>query len=612
MFISLSAMLNDLFPYIWPKSRNDIKSRIIIALIILILAKVLTVLVPYTYKWATDAIVGDNTAPNILPIVFLTPVMLIIAFGVGRILMVAFNQLRDALFVKVGQTAVRNLGKKSFHHLHSLSLSFHLNRRTGALNRITDRGVKGIESIIRLLILNTFPTVIEFVFVGFILLYEFDWRFLIVVFLTVITYTFFTVYYSSLRNIYRTQMNSSDEDANTKSLDALINYETVKHFNNEQIEEERFDEAMSGYEKASSKVLTSLAFLNFGQTAIFTIGLTICMLMSGIEVSKGNQTIGDFVLVNALLMQLSIPLNFFGFIYREISQGMIDLRSLFSVLKIEPEIKDKKNAIDMSFDKTDIEFKNVSFSYDNKRNVLSKINFKIPSGSSLAIVGPTGAGKSTISRLLFRFYDVSSGSILVNGKDVRDITQVSLRKNIGVVPQDTVLFNDTIYYNLSYGKINADEKEIWEVARRAKLSELIKTLPDGMSTVVGERGLKLSGGEKQRVAIARTLLKNPPILILDEATSSLDTLTEKEIKVSLNNLAKKRTSIIIAHRLSTIVDADKILVFEKGKIIEQGTHIQLLKKKGLYADMWNTQQTIEKAEETLQNIKPEYKKLLRK
>ena len=605
-------MLNDLFPYIWPKGRNDIKSRIIIALIILILAKILTVLVPYTYKWATDAIVGDNTAPNIIPIALLTPVMLIIAFGVGRILMVAFNQLRDALFVKVGQTAVRSLGKKSFHHLHSLSLSFHLNRRTGALNRITDRGVKGIESIIRLLILNTFPTLIEFVFVGFILLYEFDWRFLIVVFLTVITYTFFTVYYSSLRKIYRTQMNSSDEDANTKSLDALINYETVKHFNNEQIEEERFDEAMSGYEKASSKVLTSLAFLNFGQTAIFTIGLTICMLMSGIEVSQGNQTIGDFVLVNALLMQLSIPLNFFGFIYREISQGMIDLRSLFSVLKIEPEIKDKKNATDMSFEKTDIEFKNVSFSYDNKRNVLNKINFKIPSGSSLAIVGPTGAGKSTISRLLFRFYDVSSGSILVNGKDVRDITQVSLRKNIGVVPQDTVLFNDTIYYNLSYGKINADEKEIWEVARRAKLSELIKTLPDGMMTVVGERGLKLSGGEKQRVAIARTLLKNPPILILDEATSSLDTLTEKEIKVSLNNLAKKRTSIIIAHRLSTIVDADKILVFEKGKILEQGTHIQLLKKKGLYADMWNTQQTIEKAEETLQNIKPEYKKLLRK
>ena len=605
-------MLNDLFPYIWPKGRNDIKSRIIIALIILILAKILTVLVPYTYKWATDAIVGDNTAPNIIPIVLLTPVMLIIAFGVGRILMVAFNQLRDALFVKVGQTAVRSLGKKSFHHLHSLSLSFHLNRRTGALSRITDRGVKGIESIIRLLILNTFPTVIEFVFVGFILLYEFDWRFLIVVFLTVITYTFFTVYYSSLRKKYRKHMNSSDEDANTKSLDALINYETVKHFNNEQIEEERFDEAMSGYEKASSKVLTSLAFLNFGQTAIFTVGLTICMLMSGIEVSKGNHTIGDFVLVNALLMQLSIPLNFFGFIYREISQGMIDLRSLFSVLKIEPEIKDKKNAIEMSFEKTDIEFKNVSFSYDNKRDVLNKINFKIPSGSSLAIVGPTGAGKSTISRLLFRFYDVSSGSILVNGKDVRDITQVSLRKNIGVVPQDTVLFNDTIYYNLSYGKINADEKEIWEVARRAKLSELIKTLPDGMSTVVGERGLKLSGGEKQRVAIARTLLKNPPILILDEATSSLDTLTEKEIKVSLNNLAKKRTSIIIAHRLSTIVDADKILVFEKGKIIEQGTHIQLLKKKGLYADMWNTQQTIEKAEETLQNIKPEYKKLLRK
>ena len=405
-------------------------------------------------------------------------------------------------------------------------------------------------------------------------------------------------------------MNSHDEDANNKSLDSLLNYETVKHFNNEKIEEERFDEAMAGYEQASIKTLTSLSFLNFGQTAIFTIGLTLCMVLSGLEVKAGDQTIGDFVLINALLMQLAIPLNFFGFIYREISQGLTDLNSLFSILKIKPEINDKKNAISMKFNKAEINFKDVSFSYDGKRDVLQNINFNIPSGSSLAIVGPTGAGKSTISRLLFRFYDVTNGNISINGKGIKDISQVSLRKNIGIVPQDTVLFNDTVSYNLKYGKIGSSDKEIWKVADQAQLSGLIKTFPEGMNTVVGERGLKLSGGEKQRVAIARTLLKNPPILVLDEATSALDTLTEREIKQSLNDLAEKRTTIIIAHRLSTVVEANKILVLDKGKIIEQGTHKQLLRKKGLYADMWSTQQTIKKAEATLKNVKPEYKKLL--
>ena len=558
----------------------------------------------------TDALVGDNTAPTIIPIAILTPIILIIAFGLGRILMVAFNQLRDVVFAKVGQNAVRELGKVSFSHLHNLSLRFHLDRRTGALNRVVERGIKGIENIVRLAILNTVPTIFEFIFVGLILLIQFDWRYLLVVTLTIISYSYFTIQYSSFRAVFRKTMNSYDEDANNKSLDSLLNYETVKHFNNEKIEEERFDEAMAGYEQASIKTLTSLSFLNFGQTAIFTIGLTLCMVLSGLEVKAGDQTIGDFVLINALLMQLAIPLNFFGFIYREISQGLTDLNSLFSILKIKPEINDKKNAISMKFNKAEINFKDVSFSYDGKRKVLQNINFFIPSGSSLAIVGPTGAGKSTISRLLFRFYDVTSGIISINGKDIKDILQASLRKNIGIVPQDTVLFNDTVSYNLKYGKIGSSDKEIWKVADQAQLSGLIKTFPEGMNTVVGERGLKLSGGEKQRVAIARTLLKNPPILVLDEATSALDTLTEREIKQSLNDLAEKRTTIIIAHRLSTVVEANKILVLDKGKIIEQGTHKQLLRKNGLYADMWSTQQTIKKAEATLKNVKPEYKKLL--
>ena len=603
-------IINEFFPYIWPKGRADIKSRIILALIILIFAKILTVLVPYSYKWATDALIGDNTAPTIIPIAILTPIILIIAFGFGRILMVAFNQLRDVVFAKVGQNAVRELGRVSFSHLHNLSLRFHLDRRTGALNRVVERGIKGIENIVRLAILNTVPTIFEFIFVGLILLIQFDWRYLLIVTLTIISYSYFTIQYSSLREVFRKRMNSHDEDANNKSLDSLLNYETVKHFNNEKIEEKRFDEAMAGYELASIKTLTSLSFLNFGQTAIFTIGLTLCMVLSGLEVKVGDQTIGDFVLINALLMQLAIPLNFFGFIYREISQGLTDLNSLFSILKIKPEINDKKNAISMKFNNAEINFKDVSFSYDGKRDVLHNINFNIPSGSSLAIVGPTGAGKSTISRLLFRFYDVTSGIISINGKDIKDISQVSLRKNIGIVPQDTVLFNDTISYNLKYGKIGSSDKEIWKVAEQAQLSNLIKTFPEGMNTVVGERGLKLSGGEKQRVAIARTLLKNPPILVLDEATSALDTLTEREIKQSLNDLSEKRTTIIIAHRLSTVVEANKILVLDKGKIIEQGTHKQLLRKKGLYADMWSTQQTIKKAEATLKNVKPEYKKLL--
>ncbi len=600
-----------LFSYVWPKDRGDIKSRIILALLVLVLAKVLTVLVPYTYKWVTDAIVGNNTLPIAIQSSLITPIFLIISYGVGRILVVAFNQLRDALFAKVGQNAVRQIARESFQHLHNLSLRFHLERRTGGLNRLVERGVKGIENIIRFAVLNTIPTIIEFLFIGVIFFKEFGSEYFVVILITVILYAYFTVKASEWRIIYREQMNSSDEDANNKAIDSLLNYETVKNFNNEKIEAKLFDKAMEGYERATIKIWTSLAWLNFGQTLIITVGATICMAMSGLSVISGDQTVGDFVLVNALLMQLAIPLNFFGFIYREIRQGITDLSSLLEVMKINPEIVDGHDAKSLKIKGGEIKFRNVSFSYEKDREILQNLSFTINSGTSTAIVGPTGAGKSTLSKLLFRFYDVTEGSILLDDQDIRNITQNSLRQNIGVVPQDTVLFNDTIRYNIKYGRLDASDDDIYKVIDQAQLTDFISDLPDGLDTIVGERGLKLSGGEKQRVAIARTLLKSPPILILDEATSALDTLTESEIKGALDNLSQKRTSLIIAHRLSTVIDADKIIVLQRGKIVEEGNHKELLKKDGLYADMWSSQQAIEKAEETLKNIKPEYKKLIK-
>ena len=600
-----------LFSYVWPKDRGDIKSRIILALLVLVLAKVLTVLVPYTYKWATDAIVGNNTLPIAIQSSLITPIFLIISYGVGRILVVAFNQLRDALFAKVGQNAVRQIARESFQHLHNLSLRFHLERRTGGLNRLVERGVKGIENIIRFAVLNTIPTIIEFLFIGVIFFKEFGSEYFVVILITVILYAYFTVKASEWRIIYREQMNSSDEDANNKAIDSLLNYETVKNFNNEKIEAKLFDKAMEGYERATIKIWTSLAWLNFGQTLIITVGATICMAMSGLSVVSGDQTVGDFVLVNALLMQLAIPLNFFGFIYREIRQGITDLSSLLEVMKINPEIVDGHDAKGLKIKGGEIKFRNVSFSYEKDREILQNLSFTINSGTSTAIVGPTGAGKSTLSKLLFRFYDVTEGSILLDDQDIRNITQNSLRQNIGVVPQDTVLFNDTIRYNIKYGRLDASDDDIYKVIDQAQLTDFISDLPDGLDTIVGERGLKLSGGEKQRVAIARTLLKSPPILILDEATSALDTLTESEIKGALDNLSQKRTSLIIAHRLSTVIGADKIIVLQRGKIVEEGNHKELLKKDGLYADMWSSQQAIEKAEETLKNIKPEYKKLIK-
>ena len=596
--------------YIWPTNRNDIKFRIILAIFILIIAKVLTVLVPYTYKWATDGIVGNNSMPSLMSAAVITPIFLIISFGIGRVLMMAFNQLRDGLFAKVGQNAVRQIGKESFEHLHNLSLRFHLDRRTGALNRLVDRGMKGIENIIRFAILNTIPTIIEFIFIGLIFFREFSYLYVLVISITVIFYVIFTVKLSDLRTAHRIKMNVSDEEANNKAIDSLINYETVKQFNNEIMEARNFDKSMSEYEKATIKIWTYLAWMNFGQTAIFTIGATTCMIMSGAAVMSGKQTVGDFVLVNALLMQLSIPLNFIGFIYREIRQGITDLDSLMKVMNVKPEIVDKKNAKVLRIQEGKLSFKNVSFSYDHKRKILDNINFTIKPGETTAIVGPTGAGKSTISRLIFRFYDVGKGTILIDDQDIREFTQTSLRHNIGIIPQDTVLFNQTILYNIKYGRWTASNEDIFRAVEQAQLKDFIKSLPDGYNTIVGERGLKLSGGEKQRIAIARTLLKGPPILILDEATSSLDTITEKEIKESLEGLSKKRTTLVIAHRLSTVVNANNILVIDKGKIVEKGDHQTLMKKDGLYTDMWLTQQAIEKAQETLKNVKPEYKKLV--
>jgi len=602
---STLATLRDLWPYMWPADRPDLKRRVMVALGVLVAAKIVTVLVPYTYKWATDALtappaVGTNGALTVgLAALVTVPIMLVVANGVGRILMNVFNNLRDALFAKVGQHAVRNLAYKTFVHMHELSLRYHLQRRTGGLARIIERGTNGIETIVRFTILNTLPTVFEFTFAAAIITYQFNWHYLAVVAVTIALYVWFTVKASDWRIKIRRSMNESDQDAHSKAIDSLLNFETVKYFGNEGMEASRFDGAMARYEQAAIRIWTSLAWLNIGQIVIFTVGMTICMVMSGAAVMHRTQTIGDFVLINALLMQLSIPLNFIGFVYREIKQGLIDIEAMFDLLDVAPEIVDRPGAHECVIDGGAIRFDNVSFHYDAARPILHDISFEVPAGHIVAIVGPSGAGKSTISRLLFRFYEVTGGRILVDGQDVRDVTQASLRAVIGMVPQDTVLFNDTIRYNIRYGRPDATENEIGAAARTAQIGEFIAALPDGYDTEVGERGLKLSGGEKQRVAIARTVLKAPPILILDEATSALDIHTEREIQAALDRVSADRTTLVIAHRLSTVVHADEIIVLDEGQIVERGTHNQLLLRHGLYASMWNRQRQAAEAAERL-------------
>ncbi len=599
--------LVSLWPYMWPADRPDLKLRVVVALLILVAAKVITVLVPYTYKWATDALVqpavgADGKVAVGLAVLVTVPIMLIVANGVGRILMNVFNNLRDALFAKVGQHAVRQLAYKSFVHMHQLSLRYHLQRRTGGLSRVIERGVTGIETIVRFTILNSIPTVIEFLLAAAVITWQFDWTYLAVIAVTVVIYVWFTVKVSDWRIKIRRTMNESDQDAHSKAIDSLLNFETVKYFGNEKMEAARYDRAMARYEQAAIRIWTSIAWLNIGQAVIFTIGMTIVMAMSGAAVLRGEQTIVDFVLINALLMQLSIPLNFIGFVYREIKQGLVDIEAMFALLDVAPEIVDRPDAKTLVVRGGTVRFDDVTFAYDPARQILKGISFEVPAGKTIAIVGPSGAGKSTISRLLFRFYEVTGGSVSIDGQDIRDVTQESLRAAIGMVPQDTVLFNDTIAYNVRYGRPEASDGDVRAAAETAQIAGFIASLPAGYDTEVGERGLKLSGGEKQRVAIARTVLKAPPILVLDEATSALDSHTEREIQEALDRVSADRTTLIIAHRLSTVIHAEEIIVLAEGIIVERGTHGDLLAMDGLYASMWNRQRVAAEAEERLREV----------
>ncbi|TIS61252.1 MAG: ABC transporter ATP-binding protein/permease, partial [Mesorhizobium sp.] len=588
-----------LWPYMWPADRADLRARVTWATLLLVVAKLTLVAGPYFFKWATDALAHAAKTPPPLPAFMLAPVMLVIAYNVLRLVQLGFNQLRDALFARVGQYAVRQLAFRTFVHMHQLSLRFHLERRTGGLSRIIERGTKGIETIVRFVMLNTAPTILEFALTAGIFAYTYGWKYVGVVAVTVWIYVWFTVKASDWRISIRRDMNDSDTDANTKAIDSLLNFETVKYFTNERMEAERFDRSMARYETAATKTWTSLGWLNFGQGFIFGLGTVIVMCMSALEVQAGTQSVGDFVFINAMLMQLSVPLNFIGFIYREIRQGLTDIEHMFDLLDVPQEIVDKPDAKPLKVGPGKVEFRDVHFSYDPNRKILKGVSFEVPAGKTVAIVGPSGAGKSTISRLLFRFYDVQSGQVLIDGQDIRDVTQESLRAELGMVPQDTVLFNDTIAYNIRYGRVGASEEEVRKAAELAQIGPFIEKLPESYRSMVGERGLKLSGGEKQRVAIARTILKAPPILMLDEATSALDTQTEQEIQAALDLVSKGRTTIVIAHRLSTVISADEIIVLKDGQIVERGTHAALLGKRGLYASMWDRQREATEAEERL-------------
>ncbi|MBB6260242.1 ATP-binding cassette subfamily B protein [Paenochrobactrum gallinarii] len=595
--------LRNLWPYMWPAERPDLRMRVIWASFYLVIAKLVLISVPYFFKWVTNALNGQLNAPDFIPAILVGAVMLVVAYNAARIIQAGLNQLRDALFASVGQYAVRQLAYKTFVHMHQLSLRFHLERRTGGLSRVIERGTKGIETIVRFTILNTAPTVLEFALTAIIFAYAYGFSYLAVVAVTVWAYTWFTIKASDWRINIRREMNNSDTEANTKAIDSLLNFETVKYFGNEAMEAKRFDSAMARYEKAATQTWTSLGWLNFGQAVIFGVGMAIVMVMSAMEVKAGTQSLGDFVFINALLMQLSIPLNFIGFIYREIRQGLTDIEQMFDLLDVDQEVQDKPQAKALEVRDGAIRFDDVHFAYDPSRPILKGISFEVPAGKTVAIVGPSGAGKSTLSRLLFRFYDIQSGAITIDGQDVRDVQQESLRHSIGMVPQDTVLFNDTIAYNIRYGRMSASEEEVERAAELAQISGFIKHLPEGYQSMVGERGLKLSGGEKQRVAIARTILKAPPILILDEATSALDTATEQEIQQALDLVSRDRTTLVIAHRLSTVINADEIIVLKEGAIAEKGTHRQLLAQKGLYASMWDRQREATEAEERLRQVR---------
>ncbi|MDO9294998.1 ABC transporter ATP-binding protein/permease [Bradyrhizobium sp.] len=606
---SLMGTLAHLWPYIWPGDRADLKTRVVWSMVLLVAAKLATLTVPFTFKWAIDALTGADTAPvqasNWTLWLIASPLIMTASYGGLRVLMAVLTQWRDGIFARVAMHAVRKLAYLTFVHMHELSLRFHLERKTGGLTRVLERGRSGIEVIVRMVILQLVPTIVEVSLLMAVLLWQFDWRYVLVTLIMVAIYMYYTYVATEWRIEIRRKMNESDTEANTKAIDSLLNYETVKYFSAEQREATRYDRSMEGYERNSVKTYTSLAVLNTGQAIIFTAGLTATMLMCAIGVRNGINTVGDFVMVNAMMIQLYQPLNFMGMVYREIKQAVIDIEKMFSVLSRNPEIKDVPGAQPLIVTSGNVRFDDVKFSYDPDRQILKGLSFEVPAGKTVAIVGPSGAGKSTISRLLFRLYDVSGGRILIDGQDIKQVTQSTLRASIGMVPQDTVLFNDTIRYNIRYGRWDASDAEVEEAARLAQIDGFIRMSPKGYETQVGERGLKLSGGEKQRVAIARTVLKAPPILVLDEATSALDSHTEQEIQDALERVSRNRTSLVIAHRLSTIVGADEIIVLDEGRIAERGTHTQLLASGGLYASMWNRQREAQEARERLALIADE-------
>lgn len=579
--------IRSVLPYLWPQGEGWVKRRVVGALLLLALAKVISVATPFLYKAAVDSLAGTARDEGML--LALGAVSLTVAYGVARLASIGFGELRDAVFVRVAQRALRKLALETFRHIHALSLRYHITRKTGGLSRIVERGVKGVDFLLRFMLFSVGPLIIELALVTAIFAIVFDWRYAVVVMVTITAYVWFTFKVTEWRVAIRQRMNEADTAANQKAIDSLLNFETVKYFGAEKREAARYDQSMARYETAAVKTGISLAFLNFGQALIITAGLVGVMVMAALEVRAGKLTVGDFVMVQAYMIQITMPLGFLGTVYREIRQALVDMGDMFELLHQPAEITDAPGAPALQVAGAAVELEDVTFAYDPARPILKGISLSIPAGQTVALVGPSGSGKSTIGKLLFRFYEVTGGAIRIDGQDIRGVSQESLHAAIGVVPQDTVLFNDTIRYNIAYGRADATQAEIEAAARAARIHDFVLSLPEGYDTMVGERGLKLSGGEKQRVGIARTLLKNPPILLLDEATSALDTQTERDIQESLKAMGQGRTVITIAHRLSTIADADRIVVLEQGQIVESGTHEMLLARHGRYAAMWARQ-----------------------
>jgi len=586
-----------LMPYLWPPGRPDLKARVILSIGFLVLAIAATTVSQQFLGAAVDEF-GTTPARASLAIV----IALVAAYALSRILMQTFAQLRDGVFAQVQYHAMRQVAVETFAHVHTLSMRFHLDRKTGGLSRVIERGTKGIDTLLSFALFSIFPTIFQVLIYAGILLYTFNVWVALTSLVMVVAYTWFTFAVTRWRIAFRREMNQSDTDANTKAVDSLLNFETVKYFNNEKHETRRFDVSMEKYSRASIQSQISLSILNTGQAVIMAVGQGVVLVLAAMMVKSGEVRLGQFVAANLIIIQLYQPLNLLGTVYREITQGLVDMEAMFRLLNQPQEVRDRPDAKPLVVSGGEIRFEDVVFAYDPERIVLKGISFTVPAGKTVAIVGPSGAGKSTISRILYRFYDIKSGRVMIDGQDIRDVTQESLRSVIGIVPQDTVLFNDTVKYNIAYGRIGANEAEIKEAARLAQIDKFIVELPLGYDAMVGERGLKLSGGEKQRVAIARTILKNPPILLLDEATSALDTGTEREIQSSLNEVSRNRTSLVIAHRLSTVVDADEILVLDHGQIIERGRHSQLLAQNGHYASMWNKQREAAAAREKLKEV----------